>query len=262
MNDFTVRQYTAADVPALAALWQRTFGDSAELTDAFYRLLPDMGVGFAAVSGDKLVGEAHLITDLELISGGVRKGLAYLYAVAVDESCRGNGIGAALVSSAEMYARENGFIFCTEPAEPGLYAWYARISGLKHELCRGKMTIPAAEGRLSRISAADYLSRRDAIVGRRDTVRAGLAATEFEESVCRIYGGGLYASDEGIAAAYPDNGVLKVCELIGDTSAVSAAAFSLGLQTAECCVLSQSGTPYLASDTVFPLGLFWQMTFD
>ena len=262
MSEIAVRPYRASDVPALAALWQRTFGDSAELTDAFYGLLPDMGAGFAAFCGETPVGEAHLITDLELVSGGERRRMAYLYAVAVDDRFRGRGIGAALVNIAESYARERGFIFCGEPAEVSLFDWYGRISSLKQKAYRGKKTVPAAAGDVRAVSAGEYLALRDTLIGSHSTVRPGAAAMEFEESVCRIYGGGFFACDDGIVAAYPEGGGLKVCELVGDESAAAAAAYGLGLPFAEYSVSSAEGVAYLVSDAPFPPDVLWQMTFD
>ena len=261
MIDFTVRPCERADIPALAALWQRTFGDCAELTDEFYRLLPSMGTGFAAVCAGEVIGEAHLLTDLELISSGERGALAYLYAVAVDDRFRGNGVGAALVSSAEAFARENSLIFCTEPAEESLFAWYESVSCLKYRAYCGQKTVPAAPGEITGISAREYLARRDAL-SPDSTVRPGSAAAEFAQSVCRIYGGGLFASPGGIVAAYPDGGVLKVCELIGDEAAASAAAYRLSLPAAQLRVLSPDGSAYLASDAAIAPDVLWQMTFD
>ena len=56
MRDFDIREYNAEDIPALSRLWEKTFEDSPALIADFFRLLPDMGTGLAAVQNGEIVG--------------------------------------------------------------------------------------------------------------------------------------------------------------------------------------------------------------
>ena len=89
---FLIRGYAPADEAALTALWKRCFGDSEELIHGFFALLPELGAGVTAELDGKPVGMAFAICGMALSSG---EKCGYIYAVAVDESCRGFGAGAA-----------------------------------------------------------------------------------------------------------------------------------------------------------------------
>ena len=96
MRDFDIREYRAEDIPALSRLWEKTFEDSPALIADFFRLLPDMGTGLAAVQKGEIVGAAYVIMGMELL-GKENKPVpgGYIYAVAVEERCRSFGIGSA-----------------------------------------------------------------------------------------------------------------------------------------------------------------------
>ena len=116
------------DIPALKALWERTFGDPDALVDAFFTLLPRVGAGLVCRDGGTPVAMAYLLGGL---SAGGRK-CAYIYAVATDERCRGRGIGDALMKAcAELAGRWGCDTLCTSPAEPSLYDWYAKTLAME-----------------------------------------------------------------------------------------------------------------------------------
>ena len=105
MRDFDIREYNAEDIPALSRLWEKTFEDSPALIADFFRLLPDMGTGLAAVQNGEIVGAAYVIMGMELLCGEAKPVPGgYIYAVAVEERCRGLGIGSALT----LAARDEG----------------------------------------------------------------------------------------------------------------------------------------------------------
>ena len=64
MRDFDIREYNAEDIPALSRLWEKTFEDSPALIADFFRLLPDMGTGLAAVQNGEIVGAAYVIMGM------------------------------------------------------------------------------------------------------------------------------------------------------------------------------------------------------
>ena len=131
---FLIRGYAPADEAALTALWKRCFGDSEELIHGFFAMLPELGAGVTAELDGKPVGMAFAICGMALSSG---EKCGYIYAVAVDESCRGFGAGAALTRAAADAARGLGAeIICTLPAEASLYPWYEKLISTRFTLCR------------------------------------------------------------------------------------------------------------------------------
>ena len=158
---FLIRRYAPADEAALTALWKRCFGDSEELIHGFFALLPELGAGVTAELDGKPVGMAFAICGMALSSG---EKCGYIYAVAVDESCRGFGAGAALTRAAADAARGLGAeIICTLPAEASLYPWYEKLISTRFTLCRRRDIIPAGDARgFAPLSTAEYNARREA----------------------------------------------------------------------------------------------------
>lgn len=271
MAEPVMREYRVGDIPGLRALWSRVFGDSEALISGFLRLLPEMGTGAVALAGDRIVGAAYVMTGLELVRPGrAEERLGYIYAVAVDESCRGLGLGRGLCLMARELARRHGAErICTLPAEGSLYAWYEDVLGLKAALRRRLDEIAAAPGPFSfrEVSAGDYGAAREALLGRRDHLRPGRAALEFQELLCRDCGGGLYAFEGGLAAAYPENGRLHVKELIcsGPARPVAAGALAahLGFDSALLWSPALSGEDYIAAPPgLLPPDCVWNLSFD
>ena len=86
----------------------------------------------------------------------------------------------------------------------------------------------------------------------------------LEEANCRCFGGGLYALDGGIAAAYVHEGVTEVRELLG-APPEAAAALGAALGTAETRLWTpaREGEPYLAfAPDNLPADTIWNLAFD
>ena len=200
---FLIRGYAPADEAALTALWKRCFGDSEELIHGFFAMLPELGAGVTAELDGKPVGMAFAICGMALSSG---EKCGYIYAVAVDESCRGFGAGAALTRAAADAARGLGAeIICTLPAEASLYPWYEKLISTRFTLCRRRGIIPAGKVRgFDMLSAAEYNARREALLAGVPHLTINDACAELLRLLCEAYGGGLFAVDGGIAA-----GILK-----------------------------------------------------
>ena len=49
---YQIREYRSDDIGSLCSLWSNVFGDPARLVERFFELLPSMGTGFAAASGE------------------------------------------------------------------------------------------------------------------------------------------------------------------------------------------------------------------
>ena len=266
-----IREYSSADVPAMRALWRRVFDESESFLDAFIRLLPD--IGSAVVATDEsggLLGAAYALTGFEYQRrDGTRTQLGYLYAVAVDETARGQGTGAALSkAAAELCRRRESLIVTTLPAEESLYAWYEKAIGTKHLLRREAHTVAAWKTvDIMKLTGTEYMLWRENLLRGQDFVRLSYPMLEAQRALCETYGGGLYATEDGVLAAYRDGERLIVREILcarGDpaVSAASAAA-ALGCREAVFFLPTASGgEPYVTADAPLASGTIWNLTLD
>ncbi|MBR0208686.1 MAG: GNAT family N-acetyltransferase [Oscillospiraceae bacterium] len=265
-----IRHYRKDDVPAMRALWQRVFNERDAYLDAFFALMPD--IGGAAVAEDesgRLCGAAYALTGYELLAGGESPHLGYIYAVAVDESARGKGIGAALTQYAAAICREReAVIVTTLPAEESLYAWYEKSIGTKHVLRRAEKLVPARRSiDIMKLTGTEYMLWRENMLRGKAHVHLSHPMLEAQRALCEAYDGGLYASSDGIFAAYRDGEQLIVPEIlcaqgIPDDTAASAAAH-LGCREAVFFTPAErGGEAYVASDTVLPPTTVWNLTLD
>ena len=250
-----------ADRAALTALWAETFGDPPALIGRFLTLLPELGFGLAAVEDGRLLGAAYWIDALRLEG----RRLGYLYAVAVDPTARGRGVGAALNRACIGQGRERGALWCTtEPAEPSLFAWYARV-GL-HPALSVRRTAHSAAALLpvAPLTARDYGERREALLALTPHVTLLPAALDFEEALLRSFGGGFFAVGQGIAAVEREDGRALVRETLGEDTAAAAASLAafLGCGRAERQETAEKGETLLAADRPLPHGTQWGLRFD
>lgn len=267
----TLREYRTEDVPALSALWWECFGDSDGFIERFFAALPAIGGGIAAEVGGELAGAAYAVTAQELILPGCgAQRVGYIYGVGVHERFRGLGLGIAVTQAAAALARGMGAqLIATLPADEGLYTFYERTLGAKRRLYRRRVTVASAEAAaLTRLSAGEYLRRREALLAQRAHLRLDEAAIAFEAAILEEYGGGLFAVDGGIAAAYLDNGraiIPEVLPLSGYERVCSCAAAlcaKLGATQGELLLPSDSGESYIAADGSIPADCVWNLSFD
>ena len=252
MTDACIREYLAEDGPQLISLWSRVFGDPPELAAAFFRLLPELGTCCVAERDGRILGAAYMVTAFTLQHPGftpVRCG--YLYAVAVEEAARGQGLGELVSRGAAALGREAGAeILTTLPAEESLYAWYERILRLGRRSTRVRFqadALPQAE----RISAETYAAKRVSLLKGRAHMVLSPAALRFEQLLCEQYGGGFFSAGNTLFCAYRDEGQWLFPELLvpaGEAPAIP------GLRAEEL--------PYVCSDRPLPEGLIWNLTFD
>lgn len=247
-----IRPSVPSDRTQLKQLWCRVFGDPPELVDRFLELLPEMGVGCVAEQDGELLGAAYLIHGFSLLTPGADTiPCGYLYAVAVSESARGHGLGAAVSRGAAELGRQSGSrLLCTLPAEESLYRWYEDILSLRCQSTRTVFTcdrLPAA----NRLTTAEYLQHREQLLQNCTHVRPNPAAMAFQEALCASYDGGLYETEDYLFCAYLDNGRWYVPELIPADPAVRLPSLFL-----------PQSRPYVCSDLPFPEEFIWNLTFD
>ena len=98
----SIRAAVPAEVPALAALEQRSFAGDRMSARQYRRHVASPGaVVLVAHRGGLPVGSAVVFLR-------VGSDLARLYSIAVDPAARGTGLGAALLAAAERAARRRG----------------------------------------------------------------------------------------------------------------------------------------------------------
>lgn len=261
-----IREIRPEDRASLVALWHGVFCDPQACVEGFLRFLPEMGSGVAAFDGDRAVGAAYIVTGLQLCENGKSRRCGYLYAVAVNEAYRRRGLGAALSRAAAELGRSRGAeLICTWPAEPGLYAWYERVLGARCALCLSFREFDSAPGPAVRpLEPAAFGARREALLADRPHLYLEPAALGFEAFNLGVYGGGLFSVGDGIAAAYVDEDVAEVRELLGaPPEAAAALGAFLGTRRVRLWQAARTGRPFLAfSPPELPPDTVWNLAFD
>lgn len=255
MNDVIIRPYKTDDIPALCDIWQEAFGDEKPLIDRFFALLPEMGRGFVAEKCSAVVGMLYVL-DAQL----GEKSVGYVYAVAVKTEHRTQGIGQLLCKTAAGLLYD---IIATLPAEDSLYAWYEKLLETNRVLFAEYENIPAGEGDEYReINAAEYGKLREGLLeGRAHTVFPE-SYLRFQETICKTYGGGMYAGDNGLACGYIEDGALQIKEALGDISFLPTLCRDLGASCAVIRKAAPSGERFISATGKLPVDCEWNLALD
>lgn len=269
MSAYEIRNYSLSDIPAMKAVWKESFGDSDEFLDGFFALLPDNGTAVLASSDEGVLGVAYVLTCQALKGKGIIEPVVgYIYAVAVKSSHRCRGLGSALTEAAIKAAkRREAKIITTLPASPELYSFYERF-GLRTALRRKKYSVPACDiERRMKLTATEYMMYRRFLLPQKPYLYTSESGTQLEKLLCECYGGGLYATDSGIAAGYFHSDICRIHEIIcrdeGRLPDIAASlAFELGASAAEYWLLSPEGEPFIVADSPLPEDCIWSFCFD
>lgn len=268
MSEFTVSALEQRDFPGVKALWKATFGDTDELVEGFFKLLPQAGYGLVCRDQDEPVAMAYVLDGLLAED----KRCSYIYAVASKTEYRGRGCGTLLMEACEETARLRGCdVLCTSPAEPSLYGWYDELLGMKPaayamdyhvELPKKETTI-----RPERITPEEYNIRRERHLASMPHIRFPDGYVAIEDMLCRACGGGLFSVGTGIAACYPENGILKIRELLCPPEESEENIASLVLTTGTKSALMNTlceDTPCIAAVPAedLPKQLWWGLALD
>ncbi|MBQ7896376.1 MAG: GNAT family N-acetyltransferase [Oscillospiraceae bacterium] len=266
MADFLIREYKPSDIPELKRLWAECFGDPEQMVDSFYAMLPSMGFGLCAEAEGKIAGAAHMIQGMSLEKDR-NIPCAYLYAVGVFSEFRSRGVGSGLSRACAELAKERGAeIICTQPAKKSLYKWYEEIIGTEHKLCRKIAELESKAGKAEIISPEHYHSLREELLSGKEHMKASLAVIEFERELCIAYGGDLFKTEKGIAAAYIEDGSCHIKELLTvGNSLDEAAAVAAALNTDKVFLYeaADTGDSYIAFDNdKMSTDCIWNISFD
>ena len=262
-----IREIRTEDHRELIALWHRVFEDPEALAEQFLRLLPEMGSGAAAFADGRLAGAAYIVTGLTV----GEKRAAYVYAVAVYPEYRGIGLGMALTRKAAALGLARGADFvCTLPASTSLYGWYEELIGTRCALWRKEETLPSRPGPMVKIlSAEEYNVRREELLAGKEHMTLSPAAARYEAINCRCFGGDFYAVGDGIAAAYREEDLAVVrevlCPDVHDRRLCAAAVGdAMGCARVKLYTPGKKGDlPYLAAQPcALPEDCVWNLAFD
>ena len=272
MSAFEIREYKIFDVPAMRRLWHETFHDPEELTEIFYLMLPDMGSAVVALDDKKVIGMANVINGMELIDGSEEGPVCgYIYAVAVLPEYRSQGIGRKLCIEAEKLAKKReSTIVCTLPSELSLYNYYKDVLGFEAVLYRKAYETKCEALELCmELSSTEYMMWRENMLRGKLHLHPSNPTLEWEKQFCKVFGGGLFACASGICAAYKDNSICVIKELItafpGEEERIAASVGAqLGCEkTVYYQPSGEDGQPYLAAlPGSIPAGTLWNFTFD
>ena len=203
----------------LRSLWQAAFGDPDAFLDAFFQ---------RAYAPERCLGvweDGQLLGAVYWFACACRQQkLAYLYALAVEKSCRGRGIGTQLMEKAHAVLASQGYAGAVlVPQEERLWGLYARLDyregpGIETFTCKaGDTEIP-----LRAISAAEYATLRRMLLPVGGVVQEGenLAFLETQAD--------FWAGADCILATRQEEDQLFGLELLGDTQSAPGIVAALG----------------------------------
>ena len=272
MTEVLYRKYGTADIPALVSLWADIFGDSPETVSCFFDVLPETGSCFVAECGGRLCGMASVLTDLTLKSGNSIVKCAYIYAVAVEPSFRGAGLGGTLSRLAADYGKNQGAaIIATLPANEGLYSMYAKTCGLDKVLKREKTSAAASDASgtfpMRSASPGEYNRKREELLASVPHVSVSDRSMMFFKKLCTENGGDLFLSGSSCAALYRNDDAVFFPELLcpeEDRSALLSSGAALGnAGSAYCYIPSETGARSIAyAGQLVYHNPVWNITFE
>ena len=265
---YDIREYTNDDIGAAKSLWCSTFGDPPELVGSFFELLPSMGTGFVAEFDGEVFGAAYVLDAFLHLPDSSTKKIAYIYAVAVDDSVRGRGIGAELTRACMRNAWEySADICCTLPAEGSLYDWYESRCGLAAaSFCTYEKVMAGAEiSGIRRLGADEYGFLREDMLKGTAHISFYYGYLRFQEEVFTSSRGGFFKYESAIACGYVEDDTLYVKEYLGDEPEfIPSLCTALGAKNAVIRRASGAGERYISAyrKEDFPPDTVWNLTLD
>ena len=111
-------------VPELKALWQKVFGDSPAYLDAFFSKIYKDENTLVFLESGRVVSALYMI-PYEMLIGGRKRKVVYLYALATDPDFRGKKIMSELIAESFKIGAERGYVLSVLiPAENSLFGYY------------------------------------------------------------------------------------------------------------------------------------------
>ncbi len=205
-------------IPGLKALWKQAFGDSDRYIDTFFDRAFSCDRCLSLLRGSQVLGMVHWLP----CSLGEQK-LAYIYAFAVAESCRGQGLGRRLLNAAHRLLEleeYSGILLVPEEGLGELYRKFGYADACTfNEGISGTGSEPTA---LHKITAREYAALRPKYLPKNGVTQQGPFLPLLELDY-RFYRGADF-----LLAARSEKDHLYIPELLGNAQAVPGILASLG----------------------------------
>lgn len=207
-----IRKPTQKDLPGLSALWQEAFGDTPEDVENFYS---------TAFSFDRclVAEEQNPVGGIYWIDAQIAdQKVAYLYAFAVAENCRGKGIGKALLEKTlETLKGEGCAAAILVPGEEELCAYYEKAGFVTFEKVRSPETC-APGMTVQKVTPDVYFAQRQKLA---PAIGWGEEAFSYLGRFCDLYAG------EGWLLSVGRDGVQ---EFLGESQNLSHILYTLNIE--------------------------------
>ena len=215
----TIDRPLPEQIHPLRSLWKEAFGDTDVFLDVFFHR------AFSAsrcrcITEDNTVVAALYWFDCTWQG----KRLAYLYAVATSKKHRGRGLCRTLMESTHEHLRQAGYegsILAPQSAE--LFTMYGKFG---YRTCSYVTEFTcSASGTATSLQQADpisYATARRRLLPENSVLQEGVTL-DFLSTYAQLYTGPKLA-----LAAYPNEGKLAVCELLGDPQQAPQILAALG----------------------------------
>ena len=201
--------------PQLQALFTEAFGD-ARFTELFFQRGYSPDRCFLAAERQVLAALHWFDCDLH----GRR--FAYVYGIAAFESCRGQGIGSALIRAAMAHLQQRYEAILLVPAEEGLFGYYERFGFSAVSTICQETVLPGAPLPLRKLSTGEYAALRRKLLPPNGVIQEG-AALELLDGYADFY-----ATENALCAV---SGRL-IWELLGDKRDAPGILGALGIPEA------------------------------
>lgn len=207
---------------SLRQLWKDTFADSDAFLDAFFSTAYDPRRCLCATGDGALLAAVYWFDCT-----AADEKLAYLYALAVDASRRGRGMGSALMEQVHtlLTARHYQGVLLV-PQEEHLIRMYRRM-GYSHDIPLAALTCACGSEAvpLRQLSGFEYARLR------RQYLPQGAVVQEGENLTFLQTQADFYAGEDFLLAARREQDRLFGPELLGNASAAPGILKTLGCQT-------------------------------
>ena len=228
--NLTMRPARVGDRPRLRELWKLAFGDSDDYIDCFFAACPNPERMLVLEDANGVQAMTAWF-DMPLVSmdGGQWPG-AYLYAVATHPDCRGKGYAGTLLAWAGEWLRDKG-VACltTVPASESLHRFFA-ANGFEEQFTLVEWEwIPdcaASPAPIRTVDGTEYGQLREKFLSNMAHVACKEEGLAYQQGVCHLSGGGLFAAGTGCACVERTGDTAVVKELLapeGEHLAILAA---------------------------------------
>lgn len=218
-------------ITRLKDLWQQAFGDSRESVNAFFATAyaPERS---AVISLDNQPAAALYWMDYTWRS----KKLAYLYAVATEESYRGQGYGKKLMEKTHKLLKEQGYAGAVlVPAEEKLVRWYEKQGYQTFYYAKKQIVAAGVDTQVTEISAEQYDALRREM--KPDAPQPGKAVYDYFATY-----GSFYQAQECIFAASRQEDKVYFQEFLGDMQKLPDILGGLNAQSGVVCLPDEDTT--------------------